>query len=156
MAGEAYFYHLTHSDLGQTLATLLGKCRAAGWRVTVKGRDPEQLDRLDDALWQLGGKESFLPHGRAGGAKDAKQPILLVEEGHTPTNKPDALICIAGADLSLAEVEGHKRAMVLFHHAEDAEMTIARGLWKTLSEAGCTARYWSEESGRWAEKARSG
>ncbi|MCW8843703.1 MAG: DNA polymerase III subunit chi, partial [Rhodobacteraceae bacterium] len=28
-----------------------------------------------------------------------------------------------------------------------------RGQWKSLTDAGCAAQYWSEESGRWEKKA---
>jgi DNA polymerase-3 subunit chi len=34
-------------------------------------------------------------------------------------------------------------------------MQQARRQWKTLTEAGCAAQYWSEESGRWQKKADS-
>ena len=31
----------------------------------------------------------------------------------------------------------------------------ARVQWKTLTDAGCAAKYWSEESGRWEMKAEA-
>ena len=44
--------------------------------------------------------------------------------------------------------------------AEEKNVTVrqeveehARVQWKTLTDAGCSAQYWSEESGRWEKKA---
>jgi DNA polymerase-3 subunit chi len=62
-----------------TLRALLEKSLAAGWRVAVRGRTDEMLDRLDAQLW-LGPEDGFLPHGRAGGPHDALQPVLLTTE----------------------------------------------------------------------------
>ena len=36
---------------------------------------------------------------------------------------------------------------------DPAALDIARGQWKALTDAGCAAQYWSEESGRWEKKA---
>ena len=72
--GEVYFYHLTRAPLEATLPTLLGRARAAGWRVAVRGTDAARLDWLDEKLWL---DDGFLPHGRAGGEFDGDQPILL-------------------------------------------------------------------------------
>ena len=69
--GAAYFYHLTDTPLERTLPMLLSKCREAGWRVAVRGRDARLLERLDATLWNDG----FMPHGLAGGAHDADQPV---------------------------------------------------------------------------------
>jgi DNA polymerase-3 subunit chi len=72
--GEAFFYHLTRAPLEVTLRVLLEKSLAQPWRVAVRGRTDDMLDRLDGQLW-LG--DGFLPHGRAGGPHDADQPVLL-------------------------------------------------------------------------------
>ena len=45
--GAAYFYHLTQNPLEVALPQLLGRARAAGWRVAVRGRDAARLDWLD-------------------------------------------------------------------------------------------------------------
>ena len=74
--GAVYFYHLTRRPLEHTLPTLLDKARGAGWRVAVRGPDPDRLAWLDEKLW-LGPEDRFLPHGLAGGPHDAAQPILL-------------------------------------------------------------------------------
>ena len=43
--GAAFFYHLTRTPLESTLAMLLGKSLAAGWRVAVRGCETERRGR---------------------------------------------------------------------------------------------------------------
>lgn len=149
--GSAYFYHLTRRPLEATLPMLLDKARGAGWRVVVRGVDAGRMDWLDQNLW-LGPEEGFLPHGLAGGAHDARQPILLTV-GQESTNDPQCLMTVDGADVRPDEVNGLDRVCVLFDGNDDAALNTARGQWKALTEAGCAAQYWSEESGRWEKKA---
>lgn len=149
--GAAYFYHLTRRPLEATLPLLLSKSLAAGWRVQVVGGDPARLEALDARLW-LGDEANFLPHGLAGGAHDAEQPILL-----TPLRKPDlqaaCVMCIDGAEISAEDVSALERACILFDGNNEAELNAARLQWKRLTDAGCAAQYWSEESGNWQKKA---
>jgi DNA polymerase-3 subunit chi len=42
---------------------------------------------------------------------------------------------------------------ILFDGLDGEALSHARGQWKALTDAGCAARYWSEESGKWEEKA---
>lgn len=151
--GAAYFYHLTRKPLEVTLPLLLGKARAAGWRVAVRGTQAERLRWLDEKLW-LGPEEEFLPHGLAGGAHDARQPILLTTSGEA-ANTPHCVMSIDGADVVPDEVGGLERVCVLFDGNDDAALTHARTQWKSLTGAGCAAQYWSEASGRWEKKAEA-
>ncbi|MEL7278805.1 MAG: DNA polymerase III subunit chi [Pseudomonadota bacterium] len=149
--GAAYFYHLTRRPLEATLPTLLEKARGAGWRIAVRGVSAERMDWLDQKLW-LGPEESFLPHGLAGGAHDADQPILLTTTSEA-ANAPNCVISVDGAEISAEEVQRLERVCVLFDGNDAAALDVARGQWKTLTDAGCSAQYWSEESGRWEKKA---
>ncbi len=149
--GAVYFYHLTRSPLEATLPMLLGKARGAGWRVAVRGTDAARLDWLDDKLW-LG--EGFLPHGRAGGPHDADQPVLLTDRTDAPNNAA-CLMAIDGADVAPEEVTALKRVCILFDGNDPGAVEAARGQWRALTEAGCAAQYWSQESGNWAKKAES-
>lgn len=151
--GEVFFYHLTQSALAATLRQLLEKSLAQGWRVAVRGPDGGHLDRLDAALW-LGPEEAFVPHGRAGGPHDAHQPILLTTEPTAP-NRPDCVVSIDGAPIAAEEMGALSRAMILFDGHDPAALGTARAQWKALTGAGIKAKYWSEESGRWAMKAES-
>lgn len=49
-----------------------------------------------------------------------------------------------------------ERVCVLFDGNDDLALNRARGQWKALTDAGCAAQYWSEESGRWEKKAEKG
>lgn len=149
--GAVYFYHLTRGPLEQTLAVLLEKARGAGWRTAVRGCDPDRMSWLDDRLWQ-GAKDSFLPHGLQGGQHDALQPILLTT-GPAAVNEPECVMAIDGAAVAPEEISALQRVCVLFDGSDAEAVQHARGQWKKLTDAGCSAQYWSEESGRWEKKA---
>lgn len=151
--GAAYFYHLTRNPLEQTLPVLLGKAREAGWRIAVRGREQARMEWLDDRLW-LGPEEGFLPHGLAGGPHDAAQPILLTTGA--AANDPACLMAVDGADVAPDEVARMERVCILFDGNDEAALNRARSQWKALTDAGCAAQYWSEESGRWEKKAEKG
>ncbi|WP_377187254.1 DNA polymerase III subunit chi [Ruegeria meonggei] len=151
--GAVYFYHLTHQPLEQTLPVLLDKARKAGWKIAVRGTDPARMDWLDEKLW-LGPEDGFLPHGRAGGPHDAAQPILLTTEAHS-ANDPACVMGVDGAAIDPDEVAALERVCILFDGNDSEAVQYARGQWKTLTDAGCTAQYWSEESGRWEKKAEA-
>lgn len=148
--GAVYFYHLTQRPVEDTLAVLLGKARQAGWRVAVRGTDPDRLAWLDEKLW-LGADDGFLPHGLAGGPHDADQPILLAT-GPTKANNPSCVMSVDSADVTPEEINGMERVCILFDGHDDMAMQRARRQWKTLTGAGCSAQYWSEEAGRWEMK----
>ncbi|MEL6991176.1 MAG: DNA polymerase III subunit chi [Pseudomonadota bacterium] len=149
--GAAYFYHLTRRPLEATLPTLLEKARGAGWRIAVRGVDAARMDWLDQKLW-LGPEEGFLPHGLAGGDYDARQPILLTTSAEA-ANNPNCVMTVDGAEITAAEVTSLDRVCVLFDGNDDVALQTARAQWKSLTDAGCSAQYWSEESGRWEKKA---
>lgn len=150
--GEAYFYHLTRRPLEATLPALLTRARQAGWRVEVRGRDAARMTWLDEQLW-LEPKDSFLPHGIAGGPHDADQPILLTT-GTGAANDPQCVMSVDGAEIAPDEVTALARVCVVFDGNDETALAAARGQWKTLTDAGCGAQYWSEASGRWEMKAQ--
>ncbi|MDM8168363.1 DNA polymerase III subunit chi [Roseovarius sp.] len=149
--GAAYFYHLTRRPLEATLPMLLGKAQEAGWRVAVRGRAAARMEWLDEKLW-LGPEEGFLPHGLATAPHAARQPILLTTGADSP-NDPHCVMTIDGAEVAAEEVQRLDRVCVLFDGNDEAALQTARGQWKALTDAGCSAQYWSEESGRWEKKA---
>lgn len=151
--GAAFFYHLTRGPVEVTLPMLLGKAMGAGWRVAVRGRDAARIDWLDEKLW-LGPEEGFLPHGVAGKPHEADQPILLTTGAGMP-NGATCLMSVDGADVTPDEVTSLDRVCVLFDGNDPAALDVARGQWKALTDAGCSAQYWSEESGRWEKKAET-
>jgi len=149
--GAVFFYHLTRGPLEQTLPVLLEKARGAGWRVAVRGCDPDRMGWLDERLWQ-GGNDSFLPHGLQGGPHDALQPILLTT-GPDAANAPECVMAVDGATVAPDDVDALQRTCILFDGTDPDAVQHARGQWKSLTDAGCSAQYWSEESGRWEKKA---
>lgn len=150
--GKALFYHLTRNPVETTLATLARRALGQEWRVLIRGTGPERLDWLDQKLWIMEGDEGFLPHGIAGGPHDADQPILLT----TATDNPNGavyIVSVDGAGISAEEVQSAERGVILFDGHDQDAVAHARVQWKTLTDAGCGAEYWSEESGRWEKKA---
>lgn len=152
--GAAFFYHLSEASAAQTLAMLLPKALAAGWRVEVRGTEPARMAALDAALW-LGPDEGFLPHGLAGGPHDADQPVLLCA-GQAAANDPNCLMAMDGAEVDPAEAAQAARVCILFDGQDEAAVAAARGQWKRLTEAGLPAQYWAQEGGRWMMKADKG
>lgn len=150
--GAVYFYHLTRKPLEATLPLLLGKALGVGWRCLVVGRDQQRLEALDQTLWNGAGTE-FLAHGLAGSAYDPDQPILL-NTHHVDTNQAACALCIDGADVSAEQVNAYQRTCILFDGNNEQQVQEARIQWKSLTDAGCAAQYWSEESGNWQMKAK--
>ena len=151
--GAAYFYHLTRTPIEVTLPMLLGKAQGAGWRVMVRGRDRARMEWLDEKLW-LGPEDGFLPHGLEGAPHAADQPILL----GTAPERPNGAVCVMsidGAEVPPEEVQALERVCILFDGNDDAALNVARAQWKALTGAGCSAQYWSEDSGRWEKKAEA-
>jgi DNA polymerase-3 subunit chi len=151
--GAAYFYHLTQRPLEATLPQLLQKALGAGWRVAVRGTDPARLDWLDRQLW-LGPEDGFLPHGLAGGPHDADQPVLLTTTADHP-NGATCVMAVDGAEIAASEVTQMNRVCILFDGNDANALDHARGQWKALTRTGCSAQYWSEDSGRWEKKAEA-
>jgi len=149
--GEAYFYHLTRTPLERTLPLLLGKALGAGWRCLVVGGSDVRRAELDAALW-LGDEAAFLPHGPAGGPHDADQPILLSAEP-VEVNGAACLMMIDGAPITPELTKAKARVCILFDGNDAAAVQTARDQWKALTDGGCGAQYWSEETGAWVKKA---
>lgn len=146
----ALFYHLTRGPADALIPQVIGRARAAGWVVEIRGRQAEALDRLDDLLWPEGG--GFLPHGRAGGPHDARQPVLLTTEGQPAANNPQCLIALDGAEVSAAEAAALERTCIVFNGADLSAVERAREQWRQLTGAGISAEYWSDADGRWQKK----
>ena len=154
MPATARFYHLTRDPPEALLPLLIAKSREIGLTVVLRGTDAGRMDRLDSHLWHL---EGFLPHGRAGGAQDAMQPVLLTHDAtpvaHLP-NKPGCLAALDGAPVDPAEAAALDRLCILFDGQDETAVSHARGQWRALTSAGIPAEYWSQQSGRWTCQAK--
>jgi DNA polymerase III subunit chi len=90
---------------------------------------------------------SFLPHGLAGGADDARQPILLSTSPDAPNLARNMLIADGlWRDSALT----YDRSFFLF---DNDTLEAARGAWKSLAgREGVERRYWAREDGKWIPK----
>lgn len=150
---RALFYHITRSAPEDTVALLVGRALAQGWRVMLRGTDPARLRWFDDWFWARP-EDGFLPHGLQGGPHDARQPLLIGTGA--AVNGAQALMLIDGAETTPEEAASLERVWVLFDGADTAAVDRARDLWKRLTEGGLPAQYWSEKTGKWAMEAEKG
>jgi DNA polymerase III subunit chi len=138
------FYHLKLSPLERVLPTICERVVAQGERMLVVA-ERDLLDRLDGQLWTYA-PESFLPHGRAGGERDDRQPVLL-SEGVEPAN--------GARNIALADGRWREKALAferVFHFFGAAELDAARDAWRSLKGSDAERHYWQQdESGRWTE-----
>jgi len=70
-------------------------------------------------------------------------------------NGATCIMSIDGASVTAEEVTALDRVCVLFDGDDPDALATARAQWKTLKDAGASAQYWSEESGRWEKKAET-
>jgi len=129
------------------IGALAEKVLDSDGRLLIIAEDEAQLARLDRILWDQGGT-SFLPHGMAGGADDARQPILMSTSPDAPNQARNMLI----ADGQWREAAlSYDRSFYLF---DDATLEGARLAWKLLAgREGVERRYWAREGGKWVRKA---
>jgi len=141
------FYQLAGAPPEQVIASIAKKILADNERLLVVAEDEPFLARLDRILWDQGAT-SFLPHAIAGGADDARQPILLSTSPDAPNLARNLLIADGEwRDSALS----YDRSFYLFD--EDA-LQGARLSWKLLSgREGVERRYWAREDGKWVKKA---
>jgi DNA polymerase-3 subunit chi len=141
------FYQLGGAPSDGIVASIAAKLIDEGQRLLIVSADEGALARLDRQLWDQSAA-SFLPHGLAGGADDASQPILLSLGTDAPNRARNMLIADGEwRDAALA----YDRAFYLF----DAEtLEGARLAWKLLSgRDGVERHYWAQEEGKWVKKA---
>jgi DNA polymerase-3 subunit chi len=141
------FYQLAGTPVEQVIASLAGRVVESDGRLLIVAADEAFLARLDRILWDQG-SSSFLPHGLAGSADDARQPILLSTNPDAPNQARNMLI----ADGIWREAAlSYDRSFYLFG---DSTLEAARLAWKLLSgREGVERRYWAQEDGKWVKKA---
>ena len=140
------FYQLGSAQPDSVIAAISGRLLDDEQRMLVVAADEGLLARLDRQLWDQGAA-SFLPHGLAGGADDAAQPVLL----STGTDAPNRARNILIADGEWREAAlGYERAFYLFG---EATLEDARLAWKLLAgRDGVERNYWALEEGKWVKK----
>jgi DNA polymerase-3 subunit chi len=141
------FYQLGGTPPEQVIASLADKILAKDGRLLIVAADQPFLSRLDRILWDQGGS-SFLPHGLAGGADDARQPILL----STGTDAPNLARNMLIADGEWRDAAlSYDRGFYLF---DAPTLEGARLAWKLLAgRDGVERRYWAQDRGKWKRQA---
>ena len=136
------FYQLA----GQVIARIAERLLDQDGRLLIVASDEAFLARLDRLLWNQQ-PTSFLPHGLAGGADDARQPILLSTSPDAPNLARNMLIADGEwRDAALS----YDRSFYLF---DSATLEGARLAWKLLAgREGVERRYWAHEDGKWVQK----
>ena len=140
------FYQLGGTPPEAVIASIAEKILARDGRLLIVSADEGFLARLDRMLWDQG-PASFLPHGLAGSADDARQPILLSTSPDAPNLARNMLIADGEwRDSALT----YDRGFYLF----DADtLEGARLAWKLLAgREGVDRRYWAREDGKWVDK----
>ncbi|MEO6092129.1 MAG: DNA polymerase III subunit chi [Novosphingobium sp.] len=140
------FYQLSRDPVEAVLPAIARNTLNADERLLVVSGDPDHLERIGVGLWNRF-PESFLAHGKVGGAHDAMQPILLSHE-LSPGN--GARYC-ALADGVWREAEAPFARMFLLF--DDARLQQARECWRMLATRdGAERHFWKQDAkGRWAE-----
>jgi DNA polymerase-3 subunit chi len=141
------FYQLGSTSAEQVIGSIAEKLLAQESRLLIVAEDEGSLARLDRLLWDQG-RTSFLPHGVAGGADDARQPILLATSPDAPNRARNLLIADGQwRDAALT----YDRAFFLF---DGETLEAARLAWKLLAgREGVERRYWAQSEGRWNQQA---
>ena len=140
------FYQLGGTPPEQVIASLSEKILETDGRLLIVADDEAYLAKLDRILWDQG-PASFLPHGLAGGADDARQPILLSTGPDAPNQARNMLI----ADGTWREAAlTYDRSFYLF---DNGTLEGARLAWKLLADRqGVERHYWAQEGGKWVRK----
>ncbi len=141
------FYQLGGTPAEQVIASISEKVLAGDGRLLIVAEDEPFLARLDRMLWDQDAT-SFLPHGLAGGADDARQPILLSTSPDAPNLARNMLIADGiWRDAALS----YDRSFYLF---DLGTLEGARLSWKLLAgREGVERRYWAREGSKWVNKA---
>jgi DNA polymerase-3 subunit chi len=141
------FYQLGGTPAEQVIASISEKVLAGDGRLLIVADDEPFLARLDRLLWDQD-PTSFLPHGLAGGADDARQPILLSTSPDAPNLARNMLIADGiWRDAALS----YDRSFYLF---DSGTLEGARLSWKLLAgREGVERRYWAREGSKWVNKA---
>lgn len=150
---EVRFYHHSTSPLERNLPEMLEKSLERGWRVILRCGSEPGLAQLDAVLWTYR-DDAFLPHGTAAAGHADRQPVYLTLGDENP-NGANVLMLVDGARAAPAEMAGFERTCLIFDGGDPRALDAARDDWRAVRAAGLPAVYWSQEGGRWVNKAEA-
>ena len=139
------FYQLSRDPAEAVVPGLVANTLKAGERMLVVSDDAAQRAAVSQALWSHA-PEAFLTHGEAGGAHDARQPVLLSQS----IDAANGARFVALADGAWREgLDTFDRVFLLFG---PAQIDGARGCWRMLGERdGVERKFWVQDGGKWRE-----
>jgi DNA polymerase-3 subunit chi len=150
---DVLFYHLERQPLEAVLPTLVEKTLERGWRAVIEAGTQERVEALDALLWTYR-EESFVPHGTKADPEPQKQPVFLTDSSANPNGAKVRFVVDGAAPPAAADITAYERVVVLFDGRDREAVAAARGHWKAVKAAGCTATYWQQSGeGRWEKKA---
>ena len=125
-------FHVNAPDRMAYACRLLRKASGQGARVVVTGA-PEELDRLDLALWTFAALE-FVPHCRGDAPREmlAASPILLAVVGQ---NLPQAPVLVHLGGPAPSEIGRFEKVIEIVGQAEP-DRQEARRRWKQYATQG--------------------
>ena len=142
------FYRLTRDPVERVLPAIATRILATGERLLIVAGPAMQRQAIDEALWTLQ-PGSFLPHGAAGSADEAIEPILIAGTlDPAPANRARNIALADGEWRD--EALGFDRAFLFF---DNSRIDDARATWRALSARDdVDNRFWKQdENGRWSE-----
>jgi DNA polymerase III subunit chi len=138
------FYQASRDPVESALTLIARNTLKAGERLLVVSGDEGQLSRISESLWAL--KDSFLAHGIAGSAEDARQPILLSDRA-APANQAQFMAITDGIWR-----EGDTPFARTFFLFDELTLQQARDCWRMLGQRdGVERHFWKQEGGKWVE-----
>jgi len=140
------FYHLDRAPLERVLPRIAERILESGGRLLIVCGDGKLAERLDTQLWNYS-PDSFLPHGRAGEAGEADQPILI-STALDPLNRARNVALADG--VWREETLGFERVFFFFN---GETIVGARAAWRALAgREGIEPRYWKQDDdGKWRQ-----
>lgn len=141
------FYLCGTQPVERVLPLIARAATNGGQRLLVVAGDEGLRETLDKALWEVFPAE-FLAHGQAGGAHDARQPILL----SATCDAANGAQLLALADGHWRDdAEGFERVLLFF---DDEGRAAARSTWKQFDNREDVEREFYElDGGKWVKRA---
>ena len=140
------FYLSGNQPVERVLPLIAKAAMGRGQRLLVVAGEAQMRDNLDQALWEAFPAQ-FLAHGAAGGAHDARQPVLLSDH----CDAPNGATVVALADGQWREEAAKfERALLFF---DDAGRAQARETWRLFDKREGIQREFHElEEGKWVQR----
>ena len=144
------FWLLSRDPAERVVAMIAERVLAGGERALVVSGDDNQREAISKALWDAK-PEAFLANGQAGGAHDARQPILIGETCDTPNEASACILADGRWRPEALEGTAFERVFLLF--GED-DRDAARDAWREVSaKDGLERSFYEQRDGRWVKVA---